>query len=200
MSTVSDIIEKISTRTGLIPKGRNFKVQLTDKLWARFEVTAKYLKVHSTNSLNGVEEFEQTVSLEKSSDYINGYVFCFGMISEDGEIIKNSNQLKRENAMKNSMSKTTKKTSTKKAKAEKPTTSYGLGKTVSKPERTKLIKALQKEHGVPKLTTAIRLLILANWDNDACIDGACRLTDEVDLIPSDINKIRRALRRKGQWK
>lgn len=216
MSAITDTVDAIVNRTGLTPKGRNFFVTIDDNNTARFEVTSKRVNVYGT--LKGEEEkMSQVVSLDNAASYINGYLFSYGFLNRRGDKITSSMQLKRENAMTAKSKKPAeKKTSTKKVKATstpkktekaKPkapkakghVVAYGLGEPVAKGARNKLIKSIDKANpdGV-RLTHCLRILILENWDNDACIYGAEQLADEIIDSP-DVNKVRRMLRRKGLW-
>ena len=202
MSIISDTLDSIVNRTGLMPKGRNFTADIDSNNSVRFEVTAKELKVWGT--LKGdKEKLSQVVTLDKAASYIHGYLFSYGFISERGEKITSPNQLKYENnAMKKQTKKALVKTTTKTATStKKKKVAYGLGKPIKKADRNKLIKQLEKEN-ILKPTRIMRITILANWDNESCIDAVHTLVKDrdMDYVESDVNKVRRQLRRKGDWK
>jgi len=197
-------IQQISNRTGLKPKGRNFTIiNSTGKDQVRFEVRAKEVLVHRMSLIHKEEVIEQRVTPDNAASYIHGYLFSFGFIDERGDKITSANQLKKRgnNTMKTQTNKTTKKAPVRTASTGARGKAYGLGKPVKASDRTKVINALNKEFpdGMT-YTAAARALILKNWDNDSCINGIGRLTGYEDLTDADINKVRRMLRRKGDWK
>lgn len=141
---------------------------------------------------------------EDASQYIEDTTFDTDIFDNEEENTMTKKPVKKSTkkaTAKNSVPK--RKATTKKAapvrreRAKK--NSYKLGEPQKAATVNKLIKELTADNDEPRVTAVARAAILKNFDNDAVIKVIEEAAGYEGYVDADVNKIRRALRRKGEW-
>ena len=198
-------IKEICDFTGLKAK-RNIILFEVNHVETRFTASEASVMMHARLSPDHEWQLTRAMPPKTTKNYLKGF-FGFGRVTQNGELVPTPSHIKQKDidkVRKGKIANTEKREKKervdkpKKEKAVKKATkppAYSLGELDSKKDIDKAVRDVPDTAA----SKAVQWLILQNLTNAACIEAMQRVA-KLELKESDINKQRRVLRRKGEWK